>query len=181
MIAATWLALAEEERDPLFLILPEAKELIWGAVSFAVLAFLIWWKVGPKLAETLAARQAAVTSRLEEAEKAKADAEGLLNDYRQQLAGAKSEANRIIEESRQSAEQLRQELMARSQAEAERIAARARAEVAAERERASTELKREVATLSVQLAGKVVEKNLDTETQRALVESYLADLDGIRR
>jgi len=182
MTGAVWLlARAEEERGPLFLILPELKELIWGAAAFAVLVFLVWKLVGPKLAETLAVRQAAVTGRLEEAERAKAEAEGLLNDYRQQLAGAKSEANRIIEESRQSAEQLRQELMTRSQAEAERISTRARAEVAAERERATTELKREVAVLSVQLAGRVVERNLDSETQRALVESYLSDLDGMRR
>jgi F-type H+-transporting ATPase subunit b len=171
------LAQADEGRSGLFLIFPEIHELIWGVVSFAVLVFILWKVAGPAMNRMLETRQQAVVGGLQEAEQAKQEAQGLLDDYRQQLANAKDEANRIIEESRQTAEELRSELMAKAASEAEEIVAKARAEVVAERERALAEVRQEVADLSIDLAERVVQGSLDREAQRGLIDRYLDELE----
>jgi len=164
------LAQAEGGRSGLFLIIPEIHELIWGIVSFAVLAFFLWKFAGPALNRMLDARKQAVVGGLQEAEQAKQEAQGLLDDYRQQLANAKDEANRIIEEAREMAETMRQEMTAKASSEADEIVVKARAEVVAERDRALTEVR-------IDLAERVVQGSLDRETQRGLIDRYLDELE----
>jgi F-type H+-transporting ATPase subunit b len=172
------LLLAQAEgRSGLFLIIPETKELIWGIVSFAVLAFLLWKVAMPALNRMLEARQQAVVGGLREAEQAKQEAQGLLDDYRQQLSNAKDEANRIIEEARQTAEAMRAELTTKASADADEIVAKARSEVSAERDRALAEVRQEVADLSLDLAERVVQGSLDRDAQRGLIGRYLEELE----
>ncbi|NOY55804.1 MAG: F0F1 ATP synthase subunit B [Actinobacteria bacterium] len=175
--AAPQLVLAAEGRSGLFLILPEIHELIWGIVSFAVLVFMLWKFAGPALNRTLEARQQAVVGGMREAEDAKLEAQGLLNDYREQLANAKEESNRIIEEARLTAEAMRSDMVAKAKAEAEEIVAKARGEVAAERERALAEVRQEVANLSIDLAERVVQGSLDRRAQEGLIDRYLDELE----
>ena len=119
----------------------------------------------------------AIVGGLQEAEQAKQEAQGLLDDYRQQLANAKDEANRIIDEARQMAETMRQEMTAKASSEADEIVVKARAEVVAERDRALTELRQEVGDLSIDLAERVVQGSLDREAQRGLIDRYLDELE----
>lgn len=168
---------AEEERSPLFLVLPEPTELIWGAVSFIIVVVLVGRRAMPAINRTLEARQRAITSQLEEAEATKVEAQSLLDDYRQQIANIRAEGGQIIEESRQSAETLKQDILTRAGTEAEQIVSRAKEEAAAERARAMADARQEVANLSIDLAERVVGQNLDRTTQLGLVERYLADLE----
>ncbi|HKZ25819.1 MAG TPA: F0F1 ATP synthase subunit B [Acidimicrobiia bacterium] len=168
-----------DERSPLFLVLPEPTELIWGAVSFIIVVVLVGRRAMPAINKTLEARQQAITGRLEEAEQAKTEAQTLLDDYRKQIANVRAEGNQILEGSRQSAETVKQDILARAGADAEQIVARAREEAAAERARALADAHQEVANLSIDLAERVVGQNLDRETQLGLVERYLAELERI--
>jgi F-type H+-transporting ATPase subunit b len=61
-------------------------------------------------------RQAAISGQIEEAERAKTEAESLLADYRGQLAEARVDANQVIEEARQQADQMRADIVARAEA-----------------------------------------------------------------
>ncbi len=169
--------LAAEEKSGLFLILPAREELIWGSIAFGVLAVLVWRLAGPAIRRTLDARQAAVTGSLDQAEKAKQEAQSLLQDYREQLAQAQAEANRIIEEARSTADAMRAEATARATAEAEEIRQKAREDAASEIVRAREGLRSEVANLSVDLAERVVQQSLDRETQLGLVERYIEELE----
>jgi F-type H+-transporting ATPase subunit b len=72
---------------------------------------------------------------------------------------------------------MRVDLIARAQAEADGIVAKAREEAGEEKSRALSEARREVANLSIDLAERVVGKNLDRETQLGLVDQYIAELD----
>ena len=89
------------------------------------------------------------------------------------------DANQIVEDARGSAEALRGEIVAKANAEAEEIVAKARTEAEGEKERALQEARTEVAALSLDLAEKVVGNSIDRDAQQQLVESYLADLDGM--
>lgn len=169
----------EEEPEGIDLILPETKELIAGIIAFGIVFFFVWKWAWPVLQETLEKRQQAITGQLQEAEKAKAEAESLLGDYQAQLSGAREEANQIIDEARSTADFMKSDIVGRAESEAAGILDKARADVSAERDRAATALQRDVADLSVQMAEKVVEGSIDSAAQRALVERYLDELGGL--
>jgi F-type H+-transporting ATPase subunit b len=155
------------------LILPATAELVWGAICFAVVAFLLIKFAFPRIKETIEARERAIQGSHEEAERARDEAKGLLDDYKKQLAEARSEANRIIEEGRQSAEQVRKDLVAKAETDAEGIVARARDQIQQERQRTIQELQSQIGAMSIELAEKVVGRSLDGATQRELVDAYI--------
>ena len=101
----------EEASGGLSLVLPHPEELIAGILAFLIVFFFVWKWALPTINKTLEARQQAITGQLDEAEKAKREAESLLADYKAQLADAKVEGNRIIEEARQSGEQLKADIV----------------------------------------------------------------------
>ena len=114
--------LAQEEAEStsnVSLVLPETNELIAGIVAFAIVFFFVWKWALPAINRILEARQQAIVGRLDEAEKAKTDAEKLRADYERQLAEARAKGNQIIEEARKTAEQLKNDMVQRAQAEAE--------------------------------------------------------------
>ncbi len=173
--------LAAEEAPPegIDLVIPEIEELIAGIIAFSIVFVLIWWKVRPAIAETLAARQEAIIGQLTEAETSKREAAGLLDDYKKQLAQAKDEANTIVEDARQAADVLRTDLVGKAEAEAETIRGKARTDAGAEMERAAAQVKDQVATLSLELAQKVVAGSVDESAQRQLVDRYIDDLGSL--
>ncbi len=169
-----------EETSGVDLLLPTDLNEVWaGLVAFAVVFFVIWKFAVPALNEMLANRQQAVKSELEEAEKAKAEAATLLDDYNKMKRGAVDEANQLVESARQSAESVREDIIAKANADAEEILTKARVEAQSEKERALQEARADVAALSLDLAEKVVAGSLDRDAQRGLVESYLNELDGM--
>jgi len=77
---------------------------------------------------------------------------------------------------RAAGEKVKAELVEQAHREQQHVIERAQAEIASERERARLDLRREAVDLAVRGAGRVIEQNLDTESNRALVENFLASL-----
>ncbi len=166
-------ATQEESRNP---ILPAANELIWGAVAFFVLLFLMYRTVWPQVNKAYQDRRANIEGKLEQAEKDRDEAEKLLERYRQRLAAAEDETKRILEDARANAERVRKELLAKADADAERQLERARLAIRSERDQAIRQLRGEVGTLAVELATRVVGESLDRERQLRLVDRYIDQL-----
>jgi len=169
----------EETSRGIDLILPDTDELIAGIVAFLIVFGFIWFKGRHWIGRLQAARQEAVTSRLNEAEQAKVEAETLLSERRKEVAGAQDEANRIVEEGRRSAEAIRAEILAKAKAESDETARRSREGIEADRERASEQVRDLVAVLSLELAQKVVAGSVDADAQQALVNRYIDELEGM--
>jgi F-type H+-transporting ATPase subunit b len=154
-------------------ILPETNELIWGGLAFLVLLGLMWKFGLPPVRKMLKDREDRIRTDLERAEEAKVEAEGVLEDYRRQLAEARNEASQIVEASREQAEEVRRELIAKAEQDAAEIRQRASEDARLAGDRAMGELRASVTQLSIGLAEKVVEHNLDRDTQIALIENYI--------
>ena len=154
-------------------IVPETKEIVWAVISFAIVFGLLARKAWPAIKKAIADREAHIRTDLERAESAKTEAETSLAEYQQQLSEARNEAGKIIEEARLAADQVRKDLIARAETEAAELRGRAQEDIRLASERALTELQGRVAELSIELAEKVVERNLDRDTQIALIESYI--------
>jgi F-type H+-transporting ATPase subunit b len=171
--------LAEEADDPEAcqespnLILPAADELVWGSISFAVLLFLLYRYGYPPVKRAMEARTERIRAELQAADTAKAEAQGVLDDYRAQLNDAKTEAGRIIEEARQVADQIKRDQESRLQSELAELRTRAVADIESAKTQAMNDLRGEVAQLAIGAAETVVQRNLDSATQTQLVEDYI--------
>jgi len=157
-------------------LVPEVGEIIWGGLAFLIVAFGLIKFGFPALRKGLADREAKIREDLEAAEQAKAAAQAAGSDNDRIVADANAEAAKIIDEARKSAETVRADLIARAEADAADIRARANADAEMATERAMAELQSQVATLSVDLAERVVQRNLDRDTQQALVESFINEV-----
>lgn len=175
-------AAAEEEGSSgIDLVMPDMAELVAGIVAFTIVFGFVWFKGRHQIARLLTARQQAISGRLTEAEAAKVEAEALLEERRKEKAGARDEANRIVEEGRRSAEAVRAEILAKARAEADEVARRSREAVEADRERASGQIRDLVAVLSLELAQKVVSGSVGADAQQLLVDRYIDELEGMPR
>jgi F-type H+-transporting ATPase subunit b len=163
------------------LITPALPEMIWGGIAFAIVAFALMKFGFPMIKKSLAARQEKIRSDLEGAERARTEAEAEKVRYEAQISEARAEGSRIVEEAHAAAEQVRRELIARAEAEAAEVRQRAQEDARLAADRAMADLRTEVTNLSVELAEKIVEHNLDHDTQVALVESYIASVGTGRR
>jgi len=177
-LIASVLLQAETEVSEKKDLYPHANELIVGAIAFAVLFFFMWKWVLPRVGALLDERRKKIQGELEGAEAARREAEAELARYREQLANAREEANRIIEEGRKTAEQLRADLQSRAEQEATATVARATEEIRAERDRVLRELSAQVGQIAVELAERVVEKELDKTTQQNLIDEFIEQVSG---
>ena len=161
-------------------ILPAMDELVWGTISFILLLGLMWKFAFPAIKKGMDARTERIRADLDAAEQAKGEAASVLDGYRAELAGAKAEAGRIIEEARTAADALKKEQAARLQDELAEIRARATADIESAKVQAVADLRGEVAQLAVGAAEVVVRRNLDAAAQTQLIEDYINQVSSTR-
>ncbi len=178
MVYAALLTVQEEHAaGPLTV---EGGLMIWTVLIFLLLLFILKKFAWPAVLGAVEAREKALEQQLADAERSRAEAAKLLEEHRRLLAEAKGQAHAIVVEARQLAEKERAVLLEKAKQEHEELLARARREIAAERDRAVAELRREAVDLSLAAASKLIQKRLDSETDRKLVLEYLATLDAGR-
>jgi F-type H+-transporting ATPase subunit b len=177
MVHTALLAAATQSRNP---ILPSVPELVWGILSFAVVVFAMWKFAFPAVKNGMDARTTRIRDTLDSADKARTDAQAVLDEYQRQLADAKNESNRIIEEARQTAEALRRDLMAKAEADAAEVRVRATQDIEAAKDRAMAELRTQLTQLAIQAAEMVVKRNLDRDANTALVDDYISSIGSGR-
>jgi F-type H+-transporting ATPase subunit b len=161
-------------------ILPATDELVWGSLSFLVLLFLMWKFAFPAIKGGMTARTERIRSDLDAAEAQKAEAATVLSDYQGQLADARAESARIVEEARQAADEVKANLVAKAEADVAEMRARAAADVEAAKVQAIADLRGEVASLAIGAAESVVGANLDRDASVALVEAYINQVGADR-
>lgn len=165
---------AEAEHDP---IAPIWQEIVIGTIAFAVLVFILGKYVWPRMEETFQARVDAIEGGIKKAEDAQHEAAALHEQYKQQLAEARTEAARIRDEARADAAGIREEAAVRAREESDRIIQAGRDALAAERGSIVRELRSELGSLAVDLAGRIVGESLADEARRhGTVERFLDEL-----
>lgn len=161
-------------------ILPATNELIWGGIAFVLLFFLLAKFAYPTIKKGMDDRAEKIRGSIDEAERARTDAQRILEEYQRQLADARSESARIIEEARQAADRLRQDLKRQAETEVSELRARAQEDIQAQVQRAMADLQGRVGELAIELAEKVVERSLDRETNMQLIENYINQVGSAR-
>jgi F-type H+-transporting ATPase subunit b len=154
--------------------------MFWTVIVFLLLLLILKRFAYPALLGAVEAREKALEEQLQEAERNRAEAEKLLAEHKKLLAEGRTAAHALLVEARTTAEKERAVAMEKTQQEQEELLARARRDIVAERERAIAELRREAVDLSLAAASKLIGERLTSETDRKLVEQYLAGLEARR-
>jgi F-type H+-transporting ATPase subunit b len=169
--------LAAESENPL---LPPIGEIIIGGIAFLVLLLVMVRFVAPQFEKTFQARRAAIEGGIERAEAMQAEAKAALEQYRAQLAEARTEAAQIRESARAEGQQILEELRTQAQEESARIVARGEEQLTASRQQVVNELRGQIGQLAVDLAGRVVGESLSDDARRSgTVDRFLDQLDGM--
>ncbi|MBQ1042619.1 MULTISPECIES: F0F1 ATP synthase subunit B [unclassified Micromonospora] len=167
---------AEGAHNP---ILPIWQEMVVGTISFALLVFVLLKFVMPRMEAMYQARVDAIEGGIKRAEAAQAEANQLLEQYRAQLAEARTDAARIRDDARADADGIRQDILAKAREESDRIIAAGKEQLAAERATIVRELRTEVGTIAVDLASKIVGESLADEARRkGTVDRFLSGLES---
>jgi F-type H+-transporting ATPase subunit b len=153
---------------------PEPGLIIWTLVSFFILLALLKKLAFPPILKAMKAREETIRGQLDEAQKTKQEAVSLLEDYRKQLAEARAEAHKIINEGKSLGENVRKEIVQKAQEESNQIVKRAQEEIELQKQKAVLELQERIADLSVRVASKVISRSLDPQDHRRLVEESIA-------
>ncbi len=153
---------------------------IWPSwLAFAILFGILWKFALPAITSIIDARTERIRESLEKAEDTKVEAERLLEDYKKQMAEARGEAAKVIEQGRKVAETMKDEIVAKANEEAAQIVAKAHEAMEAEKRAAIAELQGEVAQLTVAVAGKLIGEKLSAEDHARLIEQYVAEVGGL--
>ena len=147
-------------------------------LNFFILVWLLARFAYKPLLAMMAERKERIAKDLEAAEKARAEAEEFKADYAAQISNARVEAQQIVEKAIQEAENTTREQLATAREQIEQEKNRARQDIAIERDRAMNSLRNEVVSLSVAMAGKVVAKDMNSETNTKLIEDAIRQLDS---
>ena len=124
----------------------------------------------------LAARKEEVENLYGEAEEAKEQAQHDKTVYEDKLAAADSEAREVVRSAMTKANEMSDEILADTGREVARMKARAEADIAQERKRAANALKDDVADLSMEIAEKVIGREIGEDDHRALIDDCIKEL-----
>jgi F-type H+-transporting ATPase subunit b len=150
--------------------------IIWTVVIFLILLALLYRLGYPELLKMVEERERRIQKQLEDAERANAEAQRLLEEHKKQIAAARNEAQEILAKAKTVSQKEREMLLAKAREEYDALLSRARKDIDAEKEKAILALRREAVELSIAAASRVIEANLDTDANRKLVSEFLESI-----
>ncbi len=165
-----------QEAHKVDLLSPSYGLMVWTLLIFVILLYVLAKFAFKPITAAVEAREQALQQAMDAATRDRDEAAKLLAEHRAALDASRAEGQKLIADARAAAERVRADLVEQAHAEQQRMLERARAEISAEREKAIAELRREAVDLAILGAGKVIGENLDRESNRKLVESFLASV-----
>ncbi|MFN5223138.1 MAG: F0F1 ATP synthase subunit B [Bacteroidota bacterium] len=159
------------------LVKPAFGLVFWMLVSFSIIVFLLKKFAWPVILGSLNEREKSITDALNAAQKAKEEMANLKADNEKLLAEARNQRDLILKEARDAKESIINEARSKATEEADRLTRLSREQITNEKMAAITELKNLVASLSIEIAEKVIRQQLSTDDkQKQLVQDLLKDV-----
>lgn len=154
---------------------------IWAILASLANLLLLTWIVKKFLFKpvnkVVNSRRAAIEEDYAQAKAALQQAEESRLNYEAALAAAGQTSDQIIAEAARTAEYRGNEIVAEARQKAEEIRRQAKMDAVLERRKAEDDMKREIADLSASLTGRLLEREINEEDHRALIDSFLREID----
>ena len=160
------------------LVQPDPGLFIWTIITFLALLWALRKYAWGPLLGALDARQETIRKSLDDAEQARLALERAQQASEKVMADARAEAQAILAQSRAAAEAFQEDSRQKARAEAEALVAAAQRQIQQETARAMQDIRRETVDLSLQIASKLIRKNLTPEDNDALIRESLGQIDA---
>lgn len=151
-------------------------DMLFIAISFIILMALIAVVAWNPITKMMGERADKIANDIDSAQKSRQEANDLADQRRDALSHSRTEASGIVAEAKQSGEKQRATIVADAQNEATQYKQNARKDIEQERQDALKNVQSDVADISVEIASKIIKKQLDPEGQQALINSYIEGL-----
>ena len=163
------------------LLLGDASGIQWGDFLFYLVLFVIMVLIVKKFAwgpvtKMMDKRATKISNDLDSAEKARKDAEELAQKRQDALNNSRTEAAGIISRAKENGKQQKASIVDAANEEVKTMKANAKKDIEQEKQDALSSVKNDVAELSIEIASKIVQKELTPENQKELVDSYIEGL-----
>ena len=163
------------------LVTPDFGLLFWMVVIFGIVFFLLAKFGFPVITKAVQSRSDHIADSLKAADEAQARLAGMAEEHARMIEETRLEQSRILKEASESRERIIAQAKEDAAAEAAKLLEHAKVEIAAERESAIRDIRRQVAMISVDVAEKIVRKDLDTDGgQQALLDRMVEEAEQAR-
>lgn len=154
--------------------------LAFQAVNVLILYFLLRRFLYEPLTNLMQNRTREIEEGLEQAEQNRQRAEQLQKEYDEELQKARREAREIVEKASRQRDELIKEGQEEARKQTEKMINEAREEIRVEQEKAFEELRKDIVRFSVDIAERIIEKEITTESHETLVDRYLKEVGRIQ-
>jgi F-type H+-transporting ATPase subunit b len=159
------------------LVTPGIGLIFWQVIAFLILLVVLKKYAWKPILNAIKSREERIKGALSSAEEAKEEMQKLKADNDAIIKEAKDERNKLLQEAREIKTQMIEDAKAQAGDEAKKIIESAKLKIESEKEAAISEIKKLVATLSIDIAEKILKKELDDKKeQQVLISSSLEDL-----
>lgn len=148
-------------------------QIIISIANLIILFFILKKFLFKPVKKFVANREELVNSELTKAEELKAEAEELKDEWYEKIDSAKEEASTIIKTATQNANKRSDEIISEAKDEAEKIVATAKIQAKQEQKKAESEIKEEIVVLSNELTKKLLDREINEEDNKKLIDSFL--------
>lgn len=160
------------------LVKPEFGLIFWMVISFGLIMLILRKFAWKPILNMLHERETSIQDALDSAEKAKEEMKALQSNNEKILADARNERDQLLKDAREIREKMIADAKGIATKEGERMLTIARENIQNEKMAAITELKNQVATLSIEIAEKILKSELSSdEKQKTLVNTLLKDVN----
>lgn len=173
------LILAEDAEAKHWVLDPQHGLIVWTAISFGIVAMLLYRYAWGPILIALQEREAAIVGSIESAEAKKQEAEQVRLKYESQLENIRQDAHSIIEEGNADKERIIKDAHTKASKEAAEIRARADREIVLAKQKALAEIKDEARILSMAIAAKVIAAEVDAKKHKSIVDEVIASYERV--
>jgi F-type H+-transporting ATPase subunit b len=159
------------------LVQPDPGLYFWTIAIFVVLAFLLYKFAWKPLLAMLDKRETSIRESLLDAKKAREELANVKEDTEKLLADARSESQEIVSAGKKNAEKMKEEIVEKAQAKSDALLTDAKKQIQIEKDRAIADIKSEVVNLSIEIAQKLIKKNLSQKDNMKLINESLSSIN----
>ena len=126
--------------------------------------------------QVIADRKAKADSEIADAQKLRTEVEAMKAEYEQNLQNARTEANQIVAAAQKTATARSEEIVGEARAQAAALKQKAEADIAQERKKAVNEVKDEIGGIAMEIASKVVEREISEKDHKDLIDEFIKNV-----
>ncbi len=155
------------------MLMPEKYTFIFVALNLLILYFFMRKFLFKPVTEFMEKRKNSIDQALKDADQAKLEAAESRKNYEEQIKKIREESDRLLNEGRAKAMREYDEIIANAKKDALAVVEKGRQDVEREREEMLRQVRQQIATLAIAAASKVVQANMDTDSNKSLVDKFI--------